>query len=157
MYLNLGGAYETAAMIAADKTCITSFELLSKCYFFSSKRYLHLMIEDALFSLQMYMRPLEQSELRERKRWWPFMDGWRAWPVEWAALMTHGQTDPQTRTQLYIKYIYICIIYLYKYRNFCGRGSGEKTTRGEGYLGSHHTPRNCRPLHTDNSVTRRVA
>ena len=35
--------------------------------------------------------------------------------------------------------------------------SGEKTTRGESYLGSHQTPRNCRPSHTDNSVMRRVA
>ena len=36
-------------------------------------------------------------------------------------------------------------------------GSGEKTTSGGSYLGSHQTPRNCRPSHTDNSVTRKVA
>ena len=36
--------------------------------FFSSKQYLHLMIEDALFSLQMYMRPLKQSEQLEEKK-----------------------------------------------------------------------------------------
>ena len=31
---SLSGVYLTAVAIAADKTCITSFELKSKCYFF---------------------------------------------------------------------------------------------------------------------------
>ena len=67
-------------------------------------RYLHFMIEDALFSLQMYTRPLQQSELRGEKKM--AISGW----LEGVACRMGGdydpqtdrQTDPQTQTHLLI-------------------------------------------------------
>ena len=48
-----------------------------KCTFVSSKRYLHLMIEDVLFSLQIYIQGIycKQSEQCEAKKMLQFLDG----------------------------------------------------------------------------------
>ena len=44
------------------------------------------------------------------------------------------------------------------YSYCCGPGGRvRRPLGGRSYVDSHQTPRNCRPSHTDNSVTRRVA
>ena len=72
-------------------------QVVIKMYFCFLETVLHLMIEDALFSLQMYMRPLKQSERREEKK----MAAISEW-LEGMACRMDGTYDPQTDRPTYI-------------------------------------------------------